>query len=156
MTTIRTRTPDDLPGCVAALAQVHNGSGYPSNWPSDPARWLTPRRMEQAWVACGPDGTVIGHALVSTRPDSPGEAEFGRLFVAPAARGQGAATALIAAAARWVADTGRSMWLEVNAESEPAIAVYGATGWRLTETVTAEWTHPDGSPVTLHRFALAL
>jgi len=31
------------------LRRVHEASGYPSRWPDDPGRWITPRGMVTAW-----------------------------------------------------------------------------------------------------------
>jgi hypothetical protein len=45
---VRSRQRADLDGCVLALAAVHKTGGYPSNWPDDPARWLTPAGMLEA------------------------------------------------------------------------------------------------------------
>jgi len=48
---IRARKPEDLDGCVAVLRRVYETTGYPSGWPQDPARWLTPAGQVGAWVA---------------------------------------------------------------------------------------------------------
>ncbi len=45
--------------------------------------------------------------------------------------------------------------LEVVAdERSSAIALYERTGWRRVDTYPADWTTPDGAPVSLHHYAL--
>src|SRR5579875_1359301 len=58
---IRVREDGDLDRCVQALAAVHQTSGYPANWPADPAGWLTPGGMAGAWVATTAAEPVAGH-----------------------------------------------------------------------------------------------
>jgi GNAT superfamily N-acetyltransferase len=150
MEEIADRTPEDLARCVSVLAAVHTGSGYPSNWPSDPERWLSPSGMIAAWVAVrGPD--VLGHALI--RESSAGEVEFGRLFVGPQARGRGIATSLLEHAVVWAVDRAMRLTLEVNADLAPAIRLYERAGWRRVDTYVAGWTGVGGETVTIHRYA---
>lgn len=142
MTEIRSRCATDLDACVATLRTVHEADGYPMNWPADPRAWLDPPGTRAAWVAV--DGeTVAGHALLTT------EGELSRLFVSPSQRGTGIAQALIGTAR---AAYGGRLFLEVA--NEAASAFYERTGWTHTGSTTAEWTSPDGSPVTLRRYAL--
>jgi hypothetical protein len=54
----------DLAKCVDVLRAVHEADGYPLNWPADPPRWLTARRLLQAWIAEDPEGTVVGHVAL--------------------------------------------------------------------------------------------
>ncbi len=101
---IRAREAGDLDLCVQALAAGHETGGYPANWPADPARWLTPDGIACAWVATTAAVPVAGH-LVLRRPDADlaggPAAEVSRLFVAPAARRQGVARALLDQAIDW-------------------------------------------------------
>ncbi|MBE1558234.1 GNAT family N-acetyltransferase [Nonomuraea africana] len=83
------------------LRAVHEGDGYPANWPNDPGAWLTPEGMIKAWVSA--DGAEItGHVLL--RGADPGfpaaDGILARLFVAPHARGRGAAEGLRARGSR--------------------------------------------------------
>ena len=138
---IRARRATDLPGCVATLRAVHDADGYPLNWPADPRAWLDPPGTRAAWVAV--DGeTVTGHVLLTD------EGELSRLFVGPGFRGGGTARALVGAAR---AASG-GLFLEVAGEA--AAAFYERTGWTHTGTETADWTAPDGSPVTVRRYVL--
>ncbi|MGW4940024.1 GNAT family N-acetyltransferase [Actinoplanes sp. NPDC004185] len=140
---IRSRVTADLPACVATLRLVHETDGYPLNWPADPPAWLTPPGLRGAWVAV--DGqTVTGHAVVT------GEGELSRLFVSPQRRGAGLARELIAHAR---AAHGGPLVLEVA--DAAAAAYYERTGWLFTGSAVADWTAPDGSPVTLRRYRSA-
>jgi hypothetical protein len=42
---IRLHVGDDLKECVRLLEMVHRADGYPTYWPDDLARWLSPRAM---------------------------------------------------------------------------------------------------------------
>jgi ribosomal protein S18 acetylase RimI-like enzyme len=138
-------------GCVSALAAVHATSGYPTNWPSDPERWLNPSGMIAAWIACARD-EVVGHVLV--REASDGKAEMGRLFVHPDARVRGVASSLVRRVMKWAMAERLSLVLEVNADLHPAIALYERLGWHRIESVLADWTSPAGDPVSIHRYEL--
>ncbi|MEV6842521.1 GNAT family N-acetyltransferase [Actinoplanes sp. NPDC051411] len=148
---IRPRTPADLDACVAALREVHEADGYPTNWPADPAAWLTPPELAAAWVASLDDVPLAGHALLVNRPS--GELELARLFVPPAARRRAVASALLAAAA----SVRRPLVLEVVDDGRSsAIALYEAAGWRHTHSTTAAWTTPAGAPVRLRHYELSV
>lgn len=140
------REPGHLDACVEVLRAVYRTSGYPTNWPPDPARWLTPRGMIAAWIASAGDLPVAGHVLLVRR--SPAEAEVSRLFVAPAAHRQGVARALLERAVC----SGLDLSLEVAGHLRGAIALYRQAGFRLTSTSRASWTTPAGQPVTLHHY----
>lgn len=99
---VRPRRVDDLPALVDGLALVAAADGYPSRWPEDPADWLRSRDLLSPWVA-EREGDLLGQ-LVLRRPhgDVPVDLWFAatgfgpdrcavvtRMFVAPAAQGQG-------------------------------------------------------------------
>lgn len=158
---IRDRQPADLDQCVEALAVVHHFDGYPLNWPADPHRWLCPMDTLHAWIAQADIGAVVGHVALqrvtppNTADESPTQpiAEVSRLFVVPAARRQTIATGLLQHAQQWAADHGLHLTLEVtNDERSAAIALYERTGWRHTHTTEANWTAPDGKPVSLRHY----
>ena len=155
---IRPREAGDLDRCVQVLAAVRETSGYPTNWPADPARWLTPDGIACAWVATTREAPIAGH-MILRQPDigAPKElaAEVSRLFVAPAARRQGVAQALLDRAIDWATLNGLDLVLDVTDELWPARALYERTGFQLTETKVADWTPPDGLPVMLHRYVRA-
>jgi GNAT superfamily N-acetyltransferase len=137
------------------LSRVHATSGYPTNWPADPARWLTPSGLIEAWVAGTEEIQVAGHAIVSKSPEPAGgrlAVEFGRLFVDPAARRQGVAQVLIQQAMDWAADRDLDLMLWVTDQLTPARTLYTSAGFTHTGTEVASWTTPDGGPVTVHRY----
>jgi GNAT superfamily N-acetyltransferase len=155
---IRTRKPGDMAGCVTLLRAVHEVSGYPSRWPEDPARWLTPARLMAAWVADA-GGLTNGHvALVRgvraqclLRVTGRSADQLGgitRLFVGPAARRQGTARGLLEVATAHAREHGLQPVLDVVADGHAAIALYERAGWKLAGTESATWTNAAGvSPV---------
>ena len=153
MTRIRNRDGADLSTCVEALRTVYQASGYPVNWPADPAQWLQPSGALQAWVAATDDMPVAGHVILRQPPAAGRSAEVSRLFVVPAARRQGIASALLQAAMRSAATNGLDLFLDVTDDLRAARALYERAGFRLVSTAQADWTTPDGHPVTLHRYA---
>lgn len=155
---IRERCAQDLDACVAALALVHQEQGYPSLWPTDPARWLSPADALRVFVAVDADDRVLGQVLLRQSPDQERAtlAEVARLFVVPGEQGTGLGRALLEHVCRRAADQGLGLVLEVVEDGRSgAIRLYERAGWRHTETVVATWTGPDGAPVTLRRYALA-
>jgi ribosomal protein S18 acetylase RimI-like enzyme len=153
---IRNREAADINLCVQALAAVHRANGYPTNWPDDPGRWLTPFGTLRAWIASANEVSVAGHVILrQVRASATGEvaAEVSRLFVAPAARRQGIALALLQKATHWATMNETDLVLEVADHLRDARALYERAGFRRTNTKRADWTTPDGQPVTLHRYA---
>ena len=153
---MRDREAADIGLCVRALAVVYESSGYPSIWPADPARWLTPSRAQRAWVAATGEIPVAGHVLVRQPPPgsaSQHAAEVSRLFVVPAGRRQGIAQALLRQAMRWATANDLDLILDVTDHLLAARALYEQIGFRPIATARADWTTPDGQPVTLHRYA---
>ena len=130
------------------LARVKAHDGYPLDWPEDPAAWLAPTNMKQAWVAAV-EGKLIGHAMVRERD---GVVTFNRLFVAPDGRGLGAAKALLAKARQWAKeqDVDRLV-LDVAHTATAAITLYEQTGWRRTHSGPADW----GESITVHYYELS-
>ena len=153
MTLIRNRDEADLSTCVEALRTVYQASGYPTNWPADPAQWLQPSRTLRAWVAATGDTPVAGHVILRQPPPPERSAEVSRLFVVPAARRQGVASALLEAAMRSAAANDLDLFLDVTDHLRAARALYERADFRLISTAQADWTTPDGRPVTLHRYA---
>ncbi|MFD7721214.1 GNAT family N-acetyltransferase, partial [Streptomyces sp. NPDC059814] len=129
---IRRRRDDDMKACVEALATVHEADRYPARWPADPAGWLTPDGLLEAWVAV--DGTdVLGHVAL-TRTDRVMAADAGlppdelasvsRLFATASARRRGVASALLATATTAAAGLGLRLVLEVEDGGGAAVALY--------------------------------
>ncbi|MCK7622883.1 GNAT family N-acetyltransferase [Streptomyces sp. RS10V-4] len=124
---VRRREAEDLGACVAVLADVHVHSGYPHQWPGDPAGWLTPAGMTAAWVA-ELDGKVVGHAALCGN-------EVSRLYVAPGAHGRGLGARLLDTIDAEAAARGLRLVLEVKTSNVAAVALYERRGWvrRCTE-----------------------
>jgi GNAT superfamily N-acetyltransferase len=153
---VRNREAVDIESCVQALASVHQTSSYPTNWPADPARWLTPPRTLHAWVATTNEMPIAGHVVLrQLLASATGKrtAEVSRLFVIPAAQRQGIALTLLQETIHWAAANQLDLMLEVADHLRAARAVYERAGFRLIDTKRADWTTPDGQPVTLHQYA---
>ncbi|WP_445525503.1 GNAT family N-acetyltransferase [Streptomyces cyslabdanicus] len=153
---VRPRTQGDLGDCVRVLAQVHEHSGYPVNWPAAPAAWLTQPALLGAWVA-ELDGRIVGHvALARSRAgdvapglwsarrgvdavDAGATAVVSRLFVAPSARGAGIGASLMARAVAEAREQALHPLLDVVATDTAAVALYERLGWRLLGTVEQRW-----------------
>jgi GNAT superfamily N-acetyltransferase len=136
--------------------QVYRTGGYPTNWPGDPAGWLTPPGTVAAWVAASDDAPVAGHVVLSQPPTSPSGqavAEVSRLFVAPAARRQGVAQALLDQTMHWAATNEQDLVLEVTDNLQAAQKLYEQAGFRHSATKQADWTTPAGHPVTLYKYS---
>lgn len=122
---------------------------------ADPARWLTPSGAIHRWVAAS-EGSIVGHALLRQPSFSTVRqraAELSRLFVTPAAWRKGIATALMRATMRWAVAKDLDLELEVTDHSQAARALYERSGFRLIDTKQADWTTPNGAPVTLDHYA---
>jgi GNAT superfamily N-acetyltransferase len=157
---IQPRRDEDMSACVNALSAVHHADGYPVTWPSDPARWLTPDGLLEAWVAL--DGReALGHvAITRTAPGlargtglPAGQlASVARLFVTPPARRYGVAQALLAAAEAAAASCGLRLALEVEDGGKAAISLYERSGWRHVGTAPGDWTTVDGRTALMHAY----
>jgi GNAT superfamily N-acetyltransferase len=153
MACTRYREEADVGACVEALRAVYETSGYPTNWPDDPAQWLRPPGILLAWVAATEEIPVAGHVILMRPLPGARSAEVSRLFVTPAARRQGVAAALLETVMRAAAADDVDLFLDVTDHLRNARALYQRAGFRLINTAQADWTTPDGGPVTLHRYA---
>ena len=153
MTCARYREESDVDACVAALRAVYETSGYPTNWPADPAQWLRPPGILRAWVAATEDVPVAGHVILMQPLPGESSAEVSRLFVVPAARRQGVASLLLESVMRSAVANDLDLFLDVTDHLRDARALYQRAGFRLISTTQADWTTPDGLPVTQHRYA---
>jgi GNAT superfamily N-acetyltransferase len=153
VTCTRDRDEADVDACVEALRVVYETSGYPTNWPADPARWLRPPGIARAWVATTEEIPVAGHVILQRPLSGERSAEVSRLFVVPAARRQGVASALLETVLGAAAADDLDLFLDVTDHLRGARALYWRAGFRLISTTEADWTTPDGGPVTLHRYA---
>jgi ribosomal protein S18 acetylase RimI-like enzyme len=151
---IRHRSDADLPSCIDAMRAAHDADGYPTVWPTDPARWLTSRHADvAAWVA-DVEGTIVGHvALVQVDSDTPTSAVV-RLFVHPAARGTGIGLSLMSAATDHARTRGTRLVLEVADSGDAAIRLYERLGWRRVGERRADWSEQGGRRPTLYDYVL--
>jgi [ribosomal protein S18]-alanine N-acetyltransferase len=132
---IRERGDGDLEACVRLLREVHEQSGYPINWPADPARWLTPQAALGCWAALS-DGQVVGHVVLTAVAD---RAEVERLFVDPSATGKGIGRQLLEHCVRTAACLGRTLSLEVVDNGGAAVHLYRRAGWLETGRTPIDW-----------------
>jgi GNAT superfamily N-acetyltransferase len=85
------------------------------------------------------NGALVGTALATRNPASPGEApvvDLQRIYVLPDMQGQGVGRALLAGTLKTWRDAGR-IRLEVHRENGRAIAFYQRVGFRQVSTGTA-------------------
>lgn len=132
---IRPRVDDDLPTCVEILRKVHEAVAYPLNWPDDPTAWIRPDDALGIWVATT-YGRIAGH--VALTPYGEGT-RVERLYVDPAATGQGLGRELLGQCIIAARELGRELTLEVADNGDAAIALYRRAGWRETGRGPAAW-----------------
>jgi GNAT superfamily N-acetyltransferase len=160
---------------VQSLREVHAADGYPSRWPEDPAAWLAPSRLAEAWVATDPSsrngrraddadgcpiGSIAGHIGAVVGVDEPMFTDATRrppaqlvkasmLFVTPSARGRGVAVELMAAFTDYAHRHELCPVLDVVEDGTSAIKLYERLGWRLAGRQAAEWTDAEGRHPTV-------
>ena len=151
---------------MRVLADVHRADGYPTYWPDDPARWLSPSGMLGSWVAEN-EGRVVGHvALATVRPGHAAEIWSGaagvprarlgstsRLFVAHGARGAGEGSALLDAVCAEADRRGLHPVLDVVETNVAAIRLYERRGWRRVHS--EPWADARDERLTLHYYVSA-
>jgi GNAT superfamily N-acetyltransferase len=120
------------------------GATYESD-AAQPASWwergatLSDAGVEQRMYVVVEDGRWLGLALVRPDDDSPGDAVLNAMWVAPEARGRGAARALCDACAQWAAERGFSaLNAAIVAGNEPARRAYESAGFVPSHEAT--WT----------------
>jgi GNAT superfamily N-acetyltransferase len=140
LTTVITieRVPWEDPRGVALRAtmdeEMHEryGDGNPGEAPevsAERSRVLSvdPSTVVTSLLAVDEDRTVLGHITVRRLGD---EIELKRLIVLAAARGKGAATALLDECARVGREQGASRLILQTGDKQPeAVALYEKTGW---------------------------
>lgn len=151
---------------MAALRSVHEADGYPTYWPDDAQRWLSPEGTIDAWVGVL-DARVVAHvalvagahpwdrdsaaAATATTPER--LATLSRLFTAPAARGHGLGRELVDAVAEHARGAGLQLILDVVDDGGPAVALYERAGWRRLHERQADWSTPDGVHLPVRVYA---
>jgi GNAT superfamily N-acetyltransferase len=157
---IRRRSDGDMAACLDTLATVHEADRYPAQWPADPASWLTPGGLIDAWVAV--DGaTVLGHVALTRTAEAlardiglPAEqlVSVARLFSHAEARRRGVAGALLDSVGEAAEAAGVRLALEVEDGGAAAIALYERHGWTYISSRTGDWTTADGRPARMHAY----
>lgn len=164
--TVRDRRASDAEVLVPALAEVHRLDGYPVMEKNANAQWLFAGDLEQAWVAEF-EGTCIAHLSLVRAFHAPGLADavapgsapilgLTRLFVTPAGRGHGAASALIARAETYATESGSLLGLEVVDDNQDAVALYERRGWTRIHTYEASWFGETGPHPIAHVYLAPL
>lgn len=152
---IRPTVPADLDDLADALIQVHSTDGYPVEGVADPQAWLhLPAALGQ-WTALL-DGTPVGHVgmtrpahgdaaptMLAEREGAPRDdiAVLVRLFVAPAARGQGLAGHLVDKVERHARSLHLRLTLNVMQKDQSAISLYKWRGW----SILGKFDHAHGA-----------
>lgn len=159
---VRERRREDVPALVEVLGEVHEKDRYPIVGTHVEPGWLT-EPDGPAWVAEF-GGEVVGQAALATGADSFSLAALGgpdveavtlsRFFVAPRARGTGAAGALLDAVEAYAADHRLGLALEVVAHNLAARRLYGRRGWTALGSYEVRWFGDDGSAYEAYRFVL--
>ena len=86
---------------------------------------------QRTFVVVDDDDRWLGMALVRADDETPGDAVLNAMWVAPEARGRGAARALCDACAAWAAEHGYpALKVAVIVANEPARRTYAAAGLR--------------------------
>ncbi|MCU1558991.1 MAG: family N-acetyltransferase [Microbacteriaceae bacterium] len=145
-----------------ALAEAHLLDGYPLMEEHANAEWLFGGDVEKAWIA-ELGGNPVGHVSVVQPFDAPGLSGavgagytrtlgLSRLFVAPAGRGRGTASALIACVEQYAAGVGAPLALEVIEHNAAAIALYERRGWSRINTYEASWFGENGPHPIAHLY----
>ncbi|GHH38929.1 GNAT family N-acetyltransferase [Streptomyces candidus] len=149
---VRRRRDADLVACVRMLRAVHEASGYPRDWPAEPAGWLVSNDSLGEWVAESADGELVGHVALTAADPARGDVAPGlwdgagqplavvaRLFVSPHDRGGGAGRALMRQVGRAAEESGRQAVLDVVAADTGAVAFYERIGCRLLGSGEQDW-----------------
>jgi GNAT superfamily N-acetyltransferase len=153
MVELRPATPDDA-AAIAAIWSAGWRDGHLGNVPDELVAVRTPesfadrapRRIADTTVAVL-DGRVVGFTMVQ------GD-EVDQVYVAPTARGTGAAAALLRDAERRIATAGHAeAWLAVVPGNARARRFYEREGWRDAGRFTLD---ASGVPTPCHRYVRAL
>jgi len=160
---IRPRTDGDLDQCVRLLGVVHEVDRYPTHWPHEPARWLSPRGLLGAWVAVR-HGRIVGHVALRAGTAvtdasawsratglSPEQlAAITRLFVAPDTRRSGVGSGLLDAACTEAVARSLQPVIDVVDTDRAAIRFYEQRGWR--RAFSEAWAGAEDDEALLHYY----
>jgi len=156
---VRERRDSDAAVLAPALMEVHRLDGYPMLERHANAEWLFGGDVDRAWVAEA-DGLPVGHVSVVRAFSAPGLEDdlaagppvlgLTRLFVTPAGRGRGAASALVSEVERYAAEAASPLALEVVEHNAAAIALYERRNWRRITSYATSWFGDDGPHPIAH------
>ncbi|MEX1258692.1 MAG: porphobilinogen synthase [Gemmatimonadota bacterium] len=134
---IRDARPSDLPSVVEVEAAAYS---VPWNYAS--LRALVRREGVRFLVAQlpEPEGRFVGHGILRWAAD---EGEIVNLAVVPEVRGRGVGSDLLDHLLEFARDSAlRSVFLEVRASNDPAIALYRSRGFRQVGVREHYYDHP--------------
>jgi GNAT superfamily N-acetyltransferase len=115
----------------------------PESWWTRWAEQSGSGREARTFVVVDDEDRWLGLALVRADDEAPGDAVLNAMWVAPEARGHGAARALCEACASWAAEHGfRALNAAVVVGNEPARRTYEAAGFAFSYATT--WTGDNG------------
>jgi len=126
-----------------ACARLH-AAGFAHPWPAEEVARLIADPAILGVAALDPAGGALrGFALARLAAD---EAEILTIAVEPSCRGRGVGRALMADALRQAAYAGaRAMFLEVDGENRPALALYRRLGFAKVGERPGYYRRADGS-----------
>ncbi len=157
---VRSARPDELSAAGRLVAEVYLRDGWGDEAYAEQLRDAAGRaRIADVLVAVDGDDILLGTVTVATRLGplaelaSPGEAVMRMLATAPAARGSGAGTALVAACLdRARTDGCRVLRLCTQAGMDAARSIYLRAGFEATPWL--DWSPVPG--LQLYAYAVAL
>lgn len=150
--TVRPASPADLPAILSVAEQSPEAPHWPAAaWPT----FLNPEvpgpALVRTCLVAEAEGTILGFAAVSALLDGQeNRCELESIAVAPAARRQGIASALLQAILRWAESQGaRQLGLEVRAGNAAALALYRRFGFRTEARRPHYYRDPEDDALLL-------
>ena len=127
------------------LAQLH-AQGFYRGWPVADFVAFLADSATPAYVACDARRRIAGFALIRLVAD---ESELLTIAVDPKWRGKGVGRALLQAVfADLMLSPARKMFLEVDEQNLPAIALYKRLGFATMSARKGYYPRPDGTAAT--------
>jgi GNAT superfamily N-acetyltransferase len=123
-------------------------AGHPASWWERMAQLSDSGHEQRTFVVVDDADRWLGMALVRADAVVPGDAVLNAMWVAPEARGRGAARALCNACTAWAAEHGfRALNVPVVVGNDAARRAYEAAGFAFSHATT--WTRDDLTLETL-------